>query len=63
MLAFIQHNFGLASLNSAVDAAYDYANSFDFAQAPLSRANMVLTPISAAEQRQLALPQDPTDPT
>ncbi len=64
MLAFVQHVFGLKSFNPGVDSAYDFANSFNFAQTPLAPVPAVEVPISPAEQRQLAnTPVDPNDPT
>ncbi len=65
MLAFIQHNFGLASLTSDVDNAYDYRNSFDFGQQPLVGPAMTRTGISAGERARLAklAPTIEDDPT
>lgn len=54
MLAFIQHAFALGSLTDAVDTAYDYADSFDFGQQPLSGPPMTTQRISAAERAKLA---------
>jgi phospholipase C len=65
MLAFIQHDFGLASLTPAVDAAYDYMGSFDFTQTPLAGPAMVHTNIPKSERVRLAklLPTIEDDPT
>jgi phospholipase C len=65
MLAFLQHNFGLASLTTAVDQSYDYMSSFDFSQQPLVGPAMTTTRIPAAERAKLArlLPTFEDDPT
>jgi len=47
MLAFTEHTFGLQPLTGRDAAAYDYGNSFDFAQEPLAPTAMThstLTP-------------------
>lgn len=54
MLAFVQHNFGLTSLTPAVDTAYDYRESFNFAQKPRPGVEMVYTPILGSTRRRLA---------
>jgi phospholipase C len=54
MLAFTEHTFGLAALNSADAGAYDYANAFNYSQAPLAATAMVQQPIPRAEQEYLA---------
>jgi phospholipase C len=46
MLAFTEHNFGLSPLNETDANAYDYANSFDFSQAPLSPVPMTHSRLS-----------------
>ncbi|MGI8613300.1 MAG: alkaline phosphatase family protein [Nocardioidaceae bacterium] len=64
MLAFVQHTFGLTSLSRQVNQAYDYSNSFDFAQKPLSGVPMTHGHISATERGILnALPDTDDDPT
>jgi len=65
MLAFIDHNFGLAPLTNGVAQAYDYSNSFNFAQEPLIGPRMTHTRISAAERSRLAklAPFEEDDPT
>jgi hypothetical protein len=65
MLAFVQHNFGLASLTTAVDQSYDYMTSFDFSQQPLVGPAMTTTRIPAAERARLVnlLPTFEDDPT
>jgi phospholipase C len=54
MLSFITHNFGLSPITPEVGAAYDYADSFDFSQPPLSRVQMTHTRISAQEKALVA---------
>jgi phospholipase C len=51
MLAFTEHTFGLSPLGTADAAAYDYANAFNFSQAPLASVPMHMHPISLAERR------------
>jgi len=64
MLAYVEHAFTLTPLGSADGTAYDYSNSFDYAQTPLSGAVMTRQSISAAEQQYLtAHPPNPDDPT
>jgi len=46
MLAFTEHNFGLSPLNENDANAYDYANSFDFSQAPLAPVQMTHSKLS-----------------
>ncbi len=40
ILAFIEHNFGLASLGGLDGTAYDYRNAFNYSQAPLGTVHM-----------------------
>jgi phospholipase C len=54
VLSFIDHNFGLANLTPAVGAAYDYSNSFDFTQTPLTPARMIHSHIAAATKVRVA---------
>src|SRR5205807_6099952 len=54
LLAFTEHTFGLAALQSTDAAAYDYANAFDYAQAPLGGVPAVHQPVSPEEQQYLA---------
>jgi phospholipase C len=64
MLAFTEHDLGLAPLNADDASAYDYAGSFDYNQTPLAPVKMTSTPISAAERRWLAAhPPSESDPT
>jgi phospholipase C len=54
ILAYIEHTFGLAPLSNTDRKAYDYADSFDYQQAPLPPAAMVRSAIPKWEQRWLA---------
>jgi phospholipase C len=64
MLAFTEHVFGLTPLASSDANAYDYANSFDFTQAPLQPAAMTHTAIPRSERGWLAAhPPRADDPT
>jgi hypothetical protein len=64
MLAFVEHAFTVAPLTPADTGAYDYSNSFDYSQAPLTGAVMTQQPISVAEQQYLAAhPPNPNDTT
>ena len=64
LLAFTEHTFGLAPLNSEDGSAYDYNDSFKFEQIPLAPVPMTRTPIPAWERRWLAThPGDPNDGT
>jgi phospholipase C len=49
MLAFTEHNFGLASLTGRDQTAYDYSNVFNFLQQPLAPARMTTTKLSRRE--------------
>ena len=64
MLAFVQDNFGLSPLSADVDAAYNYANTFDFSQQPLRGLTMTHQTIPRSEERELAklLPLVENDP-
>jgi len=55
MLAFIDHNFGLPALSSAVGNAYDYGDSFDFTGLPPTTdvPNMVHSHISRATKAEV----------
>ena len=46
MLAFTEHTFGLSPLNENDANAYDYANAFDFDQAPLAPVPMTRSKLS-----------------
>ncbi len=46
LLAFTEHNFGLSPLNDRDAMAYDYANSFDYEQAPLAPVPMTRSKLS-----------------
>ena len=60
MLAFTEHNFGLSPLTSADASAYDYADSFNFTQAPRGPVHMVRSKVPAWELRWIAK-QPPDD--
>ena len=53
MLAYVEHTFGLAPLTSRDAGAYDYAQSFDYTQAPLSAASLGQQPVPAASRAYL----------
>lgn len=57
-LALIEHAFGLASLGGADATAYDYANSFNFAQVPRTLPALVPTPAT-----DISIPTQAPDPT
>ena len=64
ILAFIEHNYGLASLGGLDGTAYDYRNAFNYSQAPLGTVHMVRTQVSGKERRWLAAhPPSEDDPT
>jgi phospholipase C len=64
MLAFVEHTFGLAPLATDDADAYDYANVFDYTQAPLTPIELHQHPVPAWELAWLAAhPPDPNDPT
>jgi len=64
ILAFVERNFGLASLGINDAGAYAFANAFDYSQSPLAGIPMARQAIPPAEQRYLAAhPGDPDDPT
>ena len=64
MLAYVEHTFGIAALGAADQNAYDYRQSFNYAQAPLAPVPMVSRSIPAAERRWIAQhPADDDDPT
>jgi Tol biopolymer transport system component len=53
MLAFIEHRYGLAPMSTEDAIAYDYAQSFDYSQEPLSPVRMVRTKVPEWELRWL----------
>jgi phospholipase C len=64
MMAFTEHVFGLAPLAFADASAYDYAKSFNFAQAPQAARPLTDHPVPAASELQLTSnPLDPGDPS
>jgi phospholipase C len=64
-LAFVEQVFQLRPLSKEVSAAYDYANSFDFTQEPLSGVPMVHIRLPKSELRKIArlMPLVENDPT
>jgi phospholipase C len=48
ILAFTEHTFGLAPLAANDAVAYDYANSFDYFQAPLPGPPLTSHPLPPA---------------
>ncbi len=65
ILAYVEHDFGLAPLSGADAAAYDYANAFDYFQTPVTApVRMVHTKVPAWELRRIAAHHpDANDPT
>ncbi len=60
ILAFVEHNFGLAPLTTVDQNAYDFSNAFNFAQVPL-RPQTLPKPIRATPVPASAM--DTSDPT
>jgi hypothetical protein len=64
ILALTEHIFGLPPLGTNDAAAYDYADSFNFTQAPLRLPRMMLTQVPTVEQQYIGShPPDSGDPT
>jgi phospholipase C len=65
LLAYIEHNFGLAPLNSSDGNAYDFSSAFNYAQAPLRAVPLTQhASIPASEKRFIARhPAPENDPT
>jgi phospholipase C len=64
MLAYTEHTFGLPPLSQNDGTAYDYANSFDYSQAPLPPVGMTTTPVPTWERAWIAAhPAEADDPT
>ena len=71
MLAYVEHTFGLPSLHPCNGApgciddsnAYDYANSFDYSQAPLPPISVAFTTLPGWERRYLQQHPAPPDVT
>jgi hypothetical protein len=64
MLAFTEHAFHLRSLGGADVGAYDFRNSFDFAQTPNPPLRLAQHPLPPAEKAWLkSHPPDQNDPT
>jgi phospholipase C len=61
ILAFTEHTFGLPPLAANDAAAYDYANSFDYSQPPLSVARLGQHPLPASTLTYLQNHQDAPD--
>jgi phospholipase C len=52
-LAYVEHTFGLASLNTSDANAYDFRNSFNYAQVPIEGPTMIFRPVPAPSVRWL----------
>jgi phospholipase C len=63
MLAFTEHNFGLPPLNENDANAYDYANSFDYSQAPLAPVPMTHSKLSPRAKKVSRHPVEDPDGT
>jgi outer membrane protein assembly factor BamB/phospholipase C len=63
MLAYAEHVFGLSPLFTTDGAAYDFANSFDYTQAPLGPVSMERRTIPAWERKWLREHPPPPDAT
>jgi phospholipase C len=64
MLAFTEHVFGLTPLSNRDRTAYDYAQSFNFNQAPLGATRMKPSPVPRASLEHIRKhPPDEDDPT
>lgn len=66
VLAYTESIFGLPPLSSSShdNGAYDFADSFNYAQAPLPGVKLGSHPISSAERQAItANPPDPNDPS
>jgi phospholipase C len=63
MLAFTEHNFGLSPLNENDANAYDYANSFDYSQAPLAPVPMTHSKLSPRAKKVSRHPVEDPDGT
>jgi len=63
ILAYTEHNFGLAPLGINDTMAYDFRNAFNYAQVPLKPVHLVQRPLPASAKRlhaTAALLHDPT---
>jgi phospholipase C len=64
LLAFTESNWGLEPLNEADASAYDYADSFDYAQTPVAVAPMTRTQVPESTRLRIAEhPMRENDPT
>jgi phospholipase C len=61
ILAFTEHTFGLPALAANDAAAYDYANSFDYTQTPLSGARLAQHPLPPSTLTYLQSHRDELD--
>jgi phospholipase C len=61
ILAYVEHTYHLPALSARDGAAYDYASSFNYAQAPLAPAH--LTPSNAWAVSSSGAAANPDDPT
>ena len=63
ILAFTEHTFGLAPLDPNDRGAYDFSHVFNYAQAPLRPAHMVMTPLPPWARHVHLTPAMLNDPT
>ena len=63
LLAYTEHTFDLQTLGADDINAYDFANSFDYAQAPLSPIPLSQHPVPAASRRYVRTHVAPPDGT
>jgi phospholipase C len=64
ILAYVEHNFGVSALTRNDAGAYDFSNSFDYSQPPLTGVPMVETPVPKSELAYIAAhPPSENDPT
>ena len=61
ILAYTEHTFGLPALAANDAAAYDYANSFDYTQTPLSGAPLAYHPLPPSTLAYLQAHRDDPD--
>jgi phospholipase C len=61
ILAYTEHTFGLPALSANDAAAYDYANSFDYTQVPLSGGPLPYHPLPPSTVAYLQAHQDDPD--
>jgi phospholipase C len=63
ILAYTEHNYGLAPLGVNDAKAYDFANAFNYSQPPLKPIRMVQQPLPASAKRIHLTPALENDPT